>query len=337
VATEAAAPTDTRMPTATTAGPATDTPGGVVTGTQEVTGTPGLPPTGLVDPSRVSVLLDMPVQDQAGETMGNVDDLVLNLRTMCLDYLVLSPDVALALENDRVAIPWQAVTISGDATEDMDAQALVLNVSSDALQNAPGFATDGEPDLTDEDWDLDLRDFWTTNITGTGTITATDTMTGTTGMNCGLGQQGQGGTDTGSQGPNRSVLTNQILGVDVQDADGNSLGEIEDAIVDVESGAIRYFLVAAGGFLGIGEKLIPVPLGAFSYAAEEDDFLTLNVDADVLTNAPTFDADGLPDARTPGWDTDISSYWDQQDFQGGTGGDTGGADAQGTATPTTAP
>jgi sporulation protein YlmC with PRC-barrel domain len=330
-------PTDTRMPTATTAGMETETPGGVMTGTQEITGTPGMPPTGLIDPSRVSVLLDLTVQDQAGESLGDVDDLVLNLRTMCLDYLILSPDAALALENDLVAVPWQAVAVRGDATEDLDNQALVLSIDSEALQNAPGFAAEGEPDLTEETWDLDLRDFWTENLTGTGE------MTGTTGMFCGSGQEGQG--DTGStdaqgqtNGLNRAVMAQQILGVDIQDAEGQNLGEVEDVIVDVQSGAIRYFVVAAGGFLGIGEKMIPVPLNAFTYANAEDAFLTLNVDAEVLTNAPTFDADGLPDARTPGWDADIMNYWDQQDFQGGTG-DTGGTGAEGTGTPapTTAP
>jgi hypothetical protein len=131
-------------------------------------------------------------------------------------------------------------------------------------------------------------------------------------------------------------MAQDFLGVDVQDVEGNGLGEIEDVVVDVETGAIHYFVVAAGGFLGIGEKMIPVPPSAFSYAAEEDEFLTLKVAADVLTNAPTFDPDDLPDARTAGWDDEITSYWDQQDLEGGTG-DTEDAAGMGTPTPTTAP
>jgi sporulation protein YlmC with PRC-barrel domain len=334
--TDMVSPTETVMSTETPEVMATATSGVSITGTQEVTGTPGVPPMGMIDPSRVSQLLDFTVEDSAGENLGEVDDLVLNLGSRCLTYVILSPDSALGLESEFVAVPWEGFSVRGsnEAAED---QVLVLDVDADSLQTAPGFNTGEEPDFMTPDWDMDWHDFWTTNITGTGTITGTGSTTGTMGIDCSLAGQGTGVNTSGddeAMGPDRTVFAEEFLGTDVQDSEGNSLGEIEDVIVDVNSGEIKYFIVAAGGFLGIGEKLIPVPPIAFTYGSSGDEFLSLSVSSDVLSAAPTFDLDGLPGSSTAGWDRDISTYWDLQDFDGGAGsGMTGTPEASPTPAP----
>lgn len=45
----------------------------------------------------------------------------------------------------------------------------------------------------------------------------------------------------------------------VSDAAGKYLGEVEEIILDIGSGCVRYVVLALGGFLGIGCKRFAVP------------------------------------------------------------------------------
>jgi sporulation protein YlmC with PRC-barrel domain len=109
-------------------------------------------------------------------------------------------------------------------------------------------------------------------------------------------------------------LASDLLGLGVRNPDGENLGEIEEIVVDRQSGQIHYVVLGAGGFLGIGEKLVLVPWGALGVhvdAQEVDQLVTLNIDQEVLANAPNFDPNDLPDVNTPDWDADVRAYWQE--------------------------
>jgi hypothetical protein len=63
-----------------------------------------------------------------------------------------------------------------------------------------------------------------------------------------------------------------LLGRDVLDAAGTELGTIEDIVIDAKDGTCAYAIVAFGGFLGLGDRLYPVPFGALR-PARGDTFL----------------------------------------------------------------
>ena len=89
---------------------------------------------------------------------------------------------------------------------------------------------------------------------------------------------------------------------------------------------IRHVVVGYGGFLGIGERTIAVPLGAFVIDTAQE-ILILNADRTRLEEAPEFDAANLPDQVTAGWDDEITSFWEDLT------GDVVGPGTGGTATP----
>ncbi len=55
---------------------------------------------------------------------------------------------------------------------------------------------------------------------------------------------------------------------DVYDAAGKFLGEIEEIVLDVRTGCVRYVVLALGGFLGIGQKRFAVPWRALTPDAD---------------------------------------------------------------------
>jgi sporulation protein YlmC with PRC-barrel domain len=107
------------------------------------------------------------------------------------------------------------------------------------------------------------------------------------------------------------TMASDLIGLGVRNAEGENLGEIEELVVDRGNGDIHYAVVGAGGFLGLGERLILVPFTALDVdpmAEEVDQLVHLNVDQQVLTDAPNFE--DIPDVTASDWDADVRTYWE---------------------------
>ena len=104
------------------------------------------------------------------------------------------------------------------------------------------------------------------------------------------------------------IRGNTFIGADVENPQGQNLGDIKDIVIDRTSGRIAYAVVSFGGFLGMGEKLFAVPWGAFSQKADKDTFV-LDVDKERLKNAPGFDAHNWPQMASREWVTSLYSYY----------------------------
>jgi sporulation protein YlmC with PRC-barrel domain len=90
------------------------------------------------------------------------------------------------------------------------------------------------------------------------------------------------------------VKSSEVTGVKVTNLSGEDLGDINEVVIDKNSGTINYLVLDFGGFLGFGNKFFAVPWKNFTYNDEEDCFV-LNVEKERLKNAPGFDKDHWPD------------------------------------------
>jgi sporulation protein YlmC with PRC-barrel domain len=116
-------------------------------------------------------------------------------------------------------------------------------------------------------------------------------------------------------GSRRLVSAGTVTGNPVRNLSGEDLGKIEEIMLDSASGRIAYAVLSFGGFLGMGDKLFAVPWVALSLNDDQDGFV-LNVDPEVLEDAPGFDKDDWPDFADPTWGRSIHAhynatpYWD---------------------------
>lgn len=94
----------------------------------------------------------------------------------------------------------------------------------------------------------------------------------------------------------------------VKNPQGENLGEIEDFMIDLTSGRIAYAVLSFGGFLGIGDKLFAIPWEAMTLDTEEKCFV-LNVDKEILKEAPGFDKDNWPATTDDEWLLDVYEYY----------------------------
>src|SRR5262245_37100593 len=105
------------------------------------------------------------------------------------------------------------------------------------------------------------------------------------------------------------IRGNTFIGANVENSQGQSLGDIRDVVIDRESGRIAYAVVSYGGFLGMGEKLFAVPWGASSPPKADKDTFVLDVDKERLKNEPGFDTHNWPQMASREWVTSLYSYY----------------------------
>jgi sporulation protein YlmC with PRC-barrel domain len=87
-----------------------------------------------------------------------------------------------------------------------------------------------------------------------------------------------------------SARASKLIGRNVYQGD-TSIGTIEDVLVDLDHGALRAFVLSVGGFLGIGNKLVAVPISQIRLGTEAK--FTTELTREQLTNAPAFNPSKL--------------------------------------------
>jgi len=87
---------------------------------------------------------------------------------------------------------------------------------------------------------------------------------------------------------NGTAKASEVIGMAVENYQGEKLGNVEDVAVDVESGRIVQVILSTGGFLGIGESQSAVPPGALHHDVAKK-ILHLDADKTKLSGAPKFE------------------------------------------------
>jgi sporulation protein YlmC with PRC-barrel domain len=113
----------------------------------------------------VNDIIDYTIQSQDGDSLGAVKDVIFNLESGQVRYVImeLPPDISSynkaafvpAAEN-HVAVPWEALQSKAGTTN------LVLTVEDKVVEAAPRLTEDTD-DLT-EGWDSRVRAYWQENL-----------------------------------------------------------------------------------------------------------------------------------------------------------------------------
>jgi sporulation protein YlmC with PRC-barrel domain len=90
--------------------------------------------------------------------------------------------------------------------------------------------------------------------------------------------------------PSNAVLASQFMGQAVYTAANENIGEINDLVMNKELDNI-VAIVGVGGFLGIGEKDVAIPIGDITAVKDENNALRLTISAskEQLEALPVFD------------------------------------------------
>jgi len=110
-----------------------------------------------------------------------------------------------------------------------------------------------------------------------------------------------------------TAKASDVIGMTVQNNQGQKLGKVEDLAMDVESGRIVQVIISSGGFLGMGSTLTEVPPTALRCDPGQKD-LQLDISLDKFTAAPKFDASKWDSATQSNQAVEVYGYYDQQPY-----------------------
>jgi sporulation protein YlmC with PRC-barrel domain len=94
------------------------------------------------------------VRNMQGEDLGKVEEIMVDVESGCVSYVVLSHGGFLGLGDKLFAVPWKAMQI------DMDNHEFVLDMSRDRFENGPGFDKNDWPDFSSEEYGNQIHDFY---------------------------------------------------------------------------------------------------------------------------------------------------------------------------------
>lgn len=109
------------------------------------------------------------------------------------------------------------------------------------------------------------------------------------------------------------VKASSIIGTNVFNPQGDSLGDIKEVVIDPHSGRVAYVVVSFGGFLSMGEKLFAIPFSAFRYNVSNNEYV-LDVPKERLEKAPGFDSAHWPTMSEEKWNRDVYKYYGRSPY-----------------------
>ncbi len=216
---------------------------------------------------RASKLIGTDVRNTQNENLGEIKDLVVDVNSGRVHYAVLSFGGFLGVGDKLFAYPVSVFTPATDGDK------LLLNVDKAKLKAAPGFESKRYPEWNDAKYSGEVDRYFGSTVT----------------------------TKPANQMLRRA---SELIGKDVNDRNGKDVGEIDDLVVNMGNGRVHYAVLEFDKSWNLNDKLLAVPLSAFSYKNGRKD-LVMNVDKAKLDAKLAFDKNRWPDLNDPKYIVDI--------------------------------
>jgi sporulation protein YlmC with PRC-barrel domain len=240
---------------------------------------------------RTNDIIGLPVKNNRHEDLGKIDDLVIDMKTGEVRYAAISFGSIAGFGGKLFAVPWQSITFMYGEPNKANSRHFMFDVTKEQLENAPGFDSSRWPNVADPKWSASIDQHYKVNR-ATNTTPATD------------GRQ--------PVAYETVFRASKIKGLDVRNNANEDLGAIDELVIDVTKGHVKYMTLSFGSWFTGGNKLFAVPLASCTLThANDKTYFVINVSQDSLKNAPGFDKDRWPNTADPNWAKSIDTYYER--------------------------
>lgn len=104
------------------------------------------------------------------------------------------------------------------------------------------------------------------------------------------------------------ISSRRVEGTPVYNRDGEKLGTIHSVMIGKRSGSVVYAVLSFGGFLGIGERVHPVPWERLTYDVDYDGYV-VDMTRDQLADAPSMKLDETDRPIDRDYQEQVNNYW----------------------------
>lgn len=94
------------------------------------------------------------VYNTEGEDIGDIKEIMLDMRSGRVGYAVLSFKPFLSMGEKLFAVPWNAMKL------DTEQKRFTLDVDKDRLKEAPGFDKSHWPNMADQTWQQEINTYY---------------------------------------------------------------------------------------------------------------------------------------------------------------------------------
>lgn len=107
--------------------------------------------------------------------------------------------------------------------------------------------------------------------------------------------------------PLKVLTATSLIGNEVENLQGETIGEVHDLMINVHSGEVDYAIIEHGGFLGLGQKLFAVPFKQLELDTVKEVYI-LDKSLEFFEKAPGFDRDHWPETNSHLYE-ETNTYW----------------------------
>lgn len=124
---------------------------------------------------------------------------------------------------------------------------------------------------------------------------------------------GMKATDPMAATSTQAFKATNLIGADVKNLQGEELGKISDLAINPQ-GNVVFAVISRGGTLGIGAKMVPIPISALQIEPSGK-VARLDITKQKLDSAPSFTSNNWQDMTNRQWTEDtykyygVSPYW----------------------------
>ncbi|MCO5100577.1 MAG: PRC-barrel domain-containing protein [Burkholderiaceae bacterium] len=217
---------------------------------------------------RASKIIGADVENAKGDKIGEIKDMMVDTRNEKVRYVVLSHGGFLGIGDKLFAYPMSMVRTKGT-----DSDKLVMNVSKERLEKAPGFDKDKWPSFADNKYTGQVDKYYDSDSRHEG------------------------------QQAGNLVRASELIGKDFDDTKGKEAGEIKDLIVDSNNGKVEYAVVDFDDSWAkkTDGKLVAIPLSSITVGGDKNDQLVIQTSPDGVDMSHAFTRNDWPDFGDPAW------------------------------------
>ncbi|TVR56820.1 MAG: PRC-barrel domain containing protein [Spirochaetaceae bacterium] len=237
---------------------------------------------------RHEVLIEHRVVNTFQQEIGVVDDLIITGDGRLL-YLEVSFGGFLGLGENRYALPLSAVDADPLRTT------IILDLPREELEEMPLLEADALPS-EDAEWDANIRAYWHNRLADVAGEAARDAFEEA------IAAHEAEREETGA------LRARSAFGTEVT-ANGQSIGEIAEILVDIEEPAVTFVVVEVTTDVRPDEQMVPVPADRLVLEPGEDS-ARAQTTIEELRDAPSYLVGALPvSIDDHAWIEEVRAYW----------------------------
>lgn len=234
----------------------------------------------LAHAGRAANLYGRQLESSDQQQIGKVDNVVLDLESERILYVVIDT------QNGKVAVPPQ---IFGDAA----GSKIRLKTNKQKIESAPQLTAQ-----VDNPSQLGQASFVAKVY-----------------QHFGQNPWWQGNTPV-AQGSFHNVhKLNQLIGMNVENVNNQTIGKVSNVIVDMPTGRILYTLLQPESSLNLGDNLYALPSDALTLSTDRR-HLVSNIDQQKLASAPHFAKNNWPNLTDATFASQVYQYYGKQAWFG---------------------